>query len=160
MDRAPLRPLVAARQRDRVEGYIARARRRAPDRCRRRRPTRARKRGWYVEPTVFVDVDNSMRIAQEEIFLLFGPVLAVLPYDDEGRRDPHCERVGVRTRRARCVGRPTSNHGLDVARRVRTGTYTVNGFTIGVFFFSRARVRRLQVLGDRSRARSRKGLEA
>ena len=37
-------------------------------------------RGWFVEPTVFADVDNSMTIAQEEIF---GPVLAVIPYDDE-----------------------------------------------------------------------------
>ena len=36
--------------------------------------------GWYVEPTVFADVDNRMRIAQEEIF---GPVLAVIPYDDD-----------------------------------------------------------------------------
>jgi aldehyde dehydrogenase (NAD+) len=36
--------------------------------------------GYFVEPTVFADVDNAMRIAQEEIF---GPVLAVIPYDDE-----------------------------------------------------------------------------
>ena len=36
-------------------------------------------RGWYVKPTVFADVDNDMRIAREEIF---GPVLAVIPYDD------------------------------------------------------------------------------
>ena len=36
--------------------------------------------GWFVQPTVFADVDNSMTIAQEEIF---GPVLAVIPYDTE-----------------------------------------------------------------------------
>ncbi len=47
-------------------------------------------KGWFVDPTVFVDVDNSMRIAQEEIF---GPVLAVIPYD--GGDD---EAVGHRQR--------------------------------------------------------------
>ena len=36
--------------------------------------------GWYVRPTVFSDVNNSMRIAREEIF---GPVLAIIPFDDE-----------------------------------------------------------------------------
>jgi len=38
------------------------------------------KDGWFVEPTVFIGVDNKMRIAQEEVF---GPVLAVIPFDDE-----------------------------------------------------------------------------
>src|SRR5450756_2897454 len=37
-------------------------------------------RGYYYEPTIFVDVDNTMRIAQEEIF---GPVLVVIPFDGE-----------------------------------------------------------------------------
>lgn len=39
-------------------------------------------RGYYVSPTLFADVDNSMRIAQEEIF---GPVLCLIPYDDEAQ---------------------------------------------------------------------------
>ena len=74
-------PLVAERQRDRVENYIRdRPGRRGQGRGRRRPPRRASTPGWFVEPTVFVDVDNSMRIAQEEIF---GPVLSVIPYDDD-----------------------------------------------------------------------------
>ncbi len=73
-------PLVAERQRDRVENYI----RIGQDEGAKvavggGRPEGIDK-GWFVEPTVFVDVDNSMRIAQEEIF---GPVLSVIPYDDE-----------------------------------------------------------------------------
>jgi aldehyde dehydrogenase (NAD+) len=72
-------PTVSARQRDRVQGYIeigkaegatvAAGGGRAPF-----------DRGFYVQPTVFSDVDNGMRIAQEEIF---GPVLVVIPFDDD-----------------------------------------------------------------------------
>ena len=50
-----------------------------PDHRRRRAP-RGPDEGWFVEPTVFADVDNNATIAQEEIF---GPVLSVIPYDDE-----------------------------------------------------------------------------
>ena len=71
-------PLIAERQRDRVESYIAKGLAEGA------RITVGGGRpegldGWFVEPTLFVDVDNSMTIAQEEIF---GPVLAVIPYDD------------------------------------------------------------------------------
>ncbi|MGH9028992.1 MAG: aldehyde dehydrogenase, partial [Acidimicrobiales bacterium] len=71
-------PLVAERQRDRVEGYIKVGQEEgAKVAIGGGRPSGIDK-GWFVEPTVFVDVDNSMRIAQEEIF---GPVLSVIPYD-------------------------------------------------------------------------------
>ena len=73
-------PLVAERQQERVEKYIALGQEEGgkvvvggngrPD---------GLEKGWYVKPTVFAGVDNSMRIAQEEIF---GPVLAVIPFDD------------------------------------------------------------------------------
>lgn len=73
-------PLVSRRQRERVEGYIEAGKR---DGARAvaggGRPV-GLKRGWFVEPTVFADVDNSMKIAREEIF---GPVLSVIPYGDE-----------------------------------------------------------------------------
>ncbi|MBV9487922.1 MAG: aldehyde dehydrogenase, partial [Frankiaceae bacterium] len=75
-----LGPLVAERQRDRVEGYIdkgvAEGARLVLD---GKRPAGLDK-GWYVAPTVFADVDNKMTIAQDEIF---GPVLSVIPYDTE-----------------------------------------------------------------------------
>ena len=72
-------PLVSAVQRERVERYIATGR----DEGARLvlgggRPDR--ERGYFVEPTIFADVDNAMTIAQEEIF---GPVVCVIPYDDD-----------------------------------------------------------------------------
>jgi betaine-aldehyde dehydrogenase len=118
-------PLVAARQRDRVEGYIAIGRKEgARVACGGGRP-KGLPTGWYVEPTVFVDVDNRMRIAREEIF---GPVLAVIPFDDEADavRIANDSDYGL----AGSVWTADADHGLDVARRVRTGTYTVNGFAM------------------------------
>ena len=70
--------MASARQRERVEGYIEKGRARGRPRGRRRRPPESQDRGWFVEPTIFADVDNSHTIAREEIF---GPVLAVIPYD-------------------------------------------------------------------------------
>ena len=77
--------------------------------------------GWFVEPTVFVDVDNSMRIAQEEIF---GPVLSVIPYDD----DADAVRIANDSDYGLCgaVFTGDNDRGLNVARQVRTGTYMVN----------------------------------
>ena len=71
-------PLVAARQRDRVEGYIAKGREEGARVVVGGGRPAGFDKGWFVEPTVFADVDNKMTIAQEEIF---GPVLAVIPYD-------------------------------------------------------------------------------
>ncbi|MFD0317771.1 aldehyde dehydrogenase [Streptomyces flavalbus] len=79
-------------------------------------------KGNYVTPTVFADVDNSMRIAQEEIF---GPVLVVIPYDDEDDavRIANDSEYGL----SGGVWSADEEHALAVARRVRTGTVTVNG---------------------------------
>jgi aldehyde dehydrogenase (NAD+) len=74
-----LGPLAAERQRDRVETYVALGiEEGAKLIVGGRRPPHL-ERGWFYEPTVFADVDNSMRIAQEEIF---GPVLCVIPFED------------------------------------------------------------------------------
>ena len=72
---------------------------------------------------MFADVDNSMRIAQEEIF---GPVVSVIAYDDEADavRIANDSAYGL----SGSVWTADVDRGLDVARRVRTGTYTVNGF--------------------------------
>ncbi len=71
-------PLVAERQRDRVEGYFKIGQDEGAKIALGGGRPAGLDKGWFVDPTVFVDVDNSMRIAQEEIF---GPVLAVIPYD-------------------------------------------------------------------------------
>ncbi|MFF4763383.1 aldehyde dehydrogenase [Streptomyces sp. NPDC001292] len=82
-------------------------------------------KGNYVTPTVFADVDNSMRIAQEEIF---GPVLVVIAYDDED----DAVRIANDSEYGLSGGVWSSNeeHALTVARRVRTGTITVNGASV------------------------------
>ncbi|MGW4063432.1 aldehyde dehydrogenase [Amycolatopsis sp. NPDC004747] len=82
--------------------------------------------GNYVTPTLFADVDNAMRIAQEEIF---GPVLVVIAYDDEDDavRIANDSEYGL----SGGVWSADPAHALAVARRVRTGTVTVNGAPIG-----------------------------
>jgi acyl-CoA reductase-like NAD-dependent aldehyde dehydrogenase len=73
-------PLAVSRQRDRVEGYIAKGIEEGATLAAGGGRPKDLDRGWYIEPTVFGDVDNSSTIAQEEIF---GPVLSVIPADDE-----------------------------------------------------------------------------
>jgi aldehyde dehydrogenase (NAD+) len=75
-----LGPLAAERQRDRVEGYIAKGVAEGATLATGGGRPKDLERGWYVEPTVFGNVDNHSTIAQEEIF---GPVLTVIPADDE-----------------------------------------------------------------------------
>jgi len=124
-DATQVGPLVAERQRTRVEGYLE-AGRAAGARVvvGGGRPADL-SRGWFVEPTVFADVDNSMKIAREEIF---GPVLSVIPYDseDEAVKIANDSDYGL------CGSVWTSDaaHGELVAARVRTGVVAINSSTI------------------------------
>ena len=73
-------PLISARQRERVLGYIETGKKEGARLvCGGGVPAHLPK-GWFVEPTLFADVDNSMTIAQEEIF---GPVLVMIPFEDD-----------------------------------------------------------------------------
>ena len=119
-------PMVAQRQQERVEKYIALGQEEGarvltgglgmPDGV---------DQGWYVRPTVFGNVDNRMRIAQEEIF---GPVLSVIPYDDvaDAVRIANDSEYGL----AGTVWTADVEAGVDVARQVRTGTFGVNTYTM------------------------------
>ena len=116
-------PVVAERQRTRIEGYLESGREEgATVALGGGRPSGAEyAKGWYVEPTVFSDVDNKMRIAQEEIF---GPVLVVIPYDG----DDNAVEIANDSNYGLCgsVWTGDNDRGLGVARRVRTGTYMMN----------------------------------
>lgn len=119
-------PLISARQRDRVLGYIDRG---VAEGARLttggRRPPEL-DRGFYVEATVFADVDNSMTIAQEEIF---GPVLSVIAFDD----DDDAVRIANDSSYGLSGGvfSADRDRALSVSRRLRTGSVMVNG---GLFY--------------------------
>jgi aldehyde dehydrogenase (NAD+) len=115
-------PLVSAKQRDRVMGYIEAGRREGAQLLTGGGLPAHLPRGFYVEPTVFANVDNSTTIAQEEIF---GPVLVVIPFedDDDAVRIANESRYGL----SGMVSSGSEDRALSVARRIRTGTLTVNG---------------------------------
>jgi aldehyde dehydrogenase (NAD+) len=121
-----LGPLVSQRQQDRVLGYIQTgidegATLRAGSAARPPRP------GWFVEPTVFLDVKNDMTIAQEEIF---GPVISVLPYDsvEQAINDANDSKYGLHG----AVFSQDANQALRVAMQIETGTCAVNSFDVPI----------------------------
>ncbi|MGV0815049.1 aldehyde dehydrogenase family protein [Mycolicibacterium boenickei] len=116
-------PVISARQQSRILGYIRKGvdegatmlvgSTEAPNRF---------ERGFWVDPTLFVDVDNSMTIAREEIF---GPVLVVIPYEDEedAIRIANDSPYGL----AGNVMSSSLERSLAVARRLRAGFIGLNG---------------------------------
>ncbi|WP_019926659.1 aldehyde dehydrogenase [Nocardia sp. BMG111209] len=114
-------PLVAQRQRTRVEGYIGDAvEHGARVVTGGKRPAHL-PRGWYVEPTILGDVDNGMRVAREEIF---GPVLCLIPFgdEDEAVRIANDSPYGL----SGGVWSADPARALAVARRLRTGSININ----------------------------------
>ncbi|KRE27455.1 aldehyde dehydrogenase [Mycobacterium sp. Soil538] len=118
---AMIGPLISEKQRERVEGYIKKGVEEGARVVVGGERPEGLDSGWYVQPTVFADVDNSMTIAQEEIF---GPVLAVIPYTDEDDavRIANDSVYGL----AGSVYTTDNEKALKIARRIRTGTYAVN----------------------------------
>lgn len=118
-----LGPLISERQRDRVEGYIAKGKAEGARLVLGGGRPEGLDRGWFVEPTIFADVDNKSTIAQEEIF---GPVLSVIPYDteDEAVAIANDSVYGL----AGSVWTTDIEHGAEIAARVRTGTYAINWY--------------------------------
>jgi len=116
-------PLVAERQRDRVLGYIDKGRSEGATLTAGGGRPAGLDKGWFVEPTLFADVDNAMTIAQEEIF---GPVLSVIGYDgpEDAVRIANDSDYGL----SGSVWTSDVEAGIDVARRVRTGTYGINQY--------------------------------
>jgi aldehyde dehydrogenase (NAD+) len=115
-------PLISARQRDRVEGYLALA---AADGgkivCGGGRPPE-RTTGFYVEPTLIAGLTNDAQVARDEIF---GPVLVILPHDgdDDAVRIANDSPYGL----SGAVHGTDLNRARSVAARIRTGTLSING---------------------------------
>ena len=115
-------PLIRASHRERVERYIAVGQDEGATLAvgggRPQHPAR----GYFLEPAIFVDARNDMRIAQEEIF---GPVLTVLRFGDveEAIRIANDTVYGL----SGSVWAGTREDAIRVARRMRTGTVTING---------------------------------
>ena len=114
-------PLVAERQRERVEGYLDAGRKEGARVVVGGGRPEGLDGGWFVEPTVFADVTNTMTIAREEIF---GPVVSVIAYDDEADavRIANESEYGL----SGSVWTADRERGINVAKGVRTGTYGVN----------------------------------
>ena len=118
-------PLAMARQRDRVEGYIAKGIEEGATLVTGGGRPKHLKRGYYIEPTIFSDVDNKHTIAQEEIF---GPVLSVIKADNEEHAIDIANDTVYGLNAA--VFTPDAARARDVAGRIRSGTVGHNGFRI------------------------------
>ena len=116
-------PLISEKQRQRVESYIAKGKEEGARLvCGGGRPE-GLDDGYFVEPTVFADVDNKMTIAQEEIF---GPVLSIIPYDTEedAIKIANDSVYGL----AGSVWTTDVPKGIEISQKIRTGTYGINWY--------------------------------
>jgi acyl-CoA reductase-like NAD-dependent aldehyde dehydrogenase len=118
-------PLVTDAHRTRVESHIAKAK---ADGARvlagGGRPAQF-DRGWYVQPTLFSDVDPSSSLAQEEVF---GPVLALMPYDDVDHavQIANDSAYGL----AGTIWTADEARGIQIAERIESGTVGVNYYML------------------------------
>mgnify|MGYP001048045099 FL=1 len=118
-------PLATRRQFDRVMGYIDKGVKEGAVLKTGGKAVDTQERGYYVQPTVFANVDPGMTIAREEIF---GPVVCVIPYEDEedAIRIANDSSYGL----SGAVFTRDAERGYKVARRIRTGNVSVNGLVV------------------------------
>ena len=120
-------PLTLRRQRERVEGYIAKGRAEGARLVLGGGRPAALKSGFFIEPTVFVNVQPDMCIAREEIF---GPVVSFMDYDNEEDmiRKANATDYGLHG----AVYTADAERGFDIARRMRSGSVAVNGMSVDI----------------------------
>jgi acyl-CoA reductase-like NAD-dependent aldehyde dehydrogenase len=118
-------PLTMKRQLTRVQGYIEKGRAEGAKLVLGGGRPEHLKKGYFIEPTVFSDVDMRMTIAQEEIF---GPVVSFISYDniDDAVAKANSTMYGLHG----AVYTADAERGYQVARRVRSGSVTVNGLIV------------------------------
>jgi len=118
-------PLTMQRQLTRVQGYIEKGRAEGAKLVLGGGRPSHMKKGYFIEPTVFSDVDMRMTIAQEEIF---GPVVSFISYDDvdDAVAKANSTMYGLHG----AVYTKDPERGYQVARRVRSGSVTVNGLIV------------------------------
>jgi aldehyde dehydrogenase (NAD+) len=115
-------PLIREAQRARVERYVAAGTAEgARLACGGGRPA-GLARGFFIEPTLFADVDNSMTVAQDEIF---GPVGVVIPF--EGEEEAVAIANDTRFGLSASIWHPKPTRAYELAKRIRAGTVTING---------------------------------
>jgi acyl-CoA reductase-like NAD-dependent aldehyde dehydrogenase len=114
-------PLAVARARDRVEGYVARAKQDGASIATGGKRPAHMNRGWFYEPTLLTDVTNDMAVAQEEIF---GPVTALIAYDsmDEAIHIANDSPFGL----ACSIYTGDHDRALNIARQIRAGGVAIN----------------------------------
>lgn len=114
-------PVISKRQMERVLGYIELGKQEGATLLHGGNARPDKGGGFFIEPTVFVDVTNDMRIAQEEIF---GPVLVVIPFED----DEDAIRIANESQYGLSGGVNSGNHerAMKIAKRIRTGSMSVN----------------------------------
>jgi aldehyde dehydrogenase (NAD+) len=115
-------PLINARQRDRVEGYIAMARNEGGEIVTGGGRPSGRDKGFFIDPTLIVGIGNDSPVAQQEIF---GPVLVLMPHDgdDDAVEIANDSPYGL----SGSVWSGDRDRAMAVAGRLRTGTVGVNG---------------------------------
>jgi aldehyde dehydrogenase (NAD+) len=115
-------PIVSKRQQERVLGYIEGARQDGARVVAGGGVPAHLTKGYFVEPTLIADVTNDMRVAREEIF---GPVIVMIAYedDDDAVRIANDSDYGL----SGGVCGHDEARAISVAKRLRTGTVSVNG---------------------------------
>ena len=118
-------PLSMKRQLDRVMGYIEKGRKEGAKLVTGGGRPKDMNHGYFVEPTIFSNVDTDMTIAKEEIF---GPVVSVMPYDNEedAIRIANSSTYGL----SGAVFTNDPEKGVALARRIRTGNVSINGLKL------------------------------
>ncbi|MBU6268265.1 MAG: aldehyde dehydrogenase family protein [Sphingomonadales bacterium] len=114
-------PVISKKQMDRVMSYIELGKQEGATLLHGGNARPDKGNGYFIEPTVFVDVTNDMRIAQEEIF---GPVLVVIPFED----DEDAIRIANDSAYGLSGGVNTGDfeRGMKIAKRINTGTFGIN----------------------------------